>query len=115
MKYLLQSAIDTEVFESVDEYTFKNRHHAVLDGGKARYSGLAVSFDGEHIMVEGGILSVKEWAILSRYLCLNPIQGAKLGGWVREPESVYFVLPRGRKEVLHQMNGDNFVRIRKAA
>lgn len=95
MVYLLRLNVDTERWEEVDEYTYKNRGSAVCeDGETARYSPDWAIVNEGTISCNMAVVSVASLAILAHYTSATlPQIGGK--GFVQVPETIKFKRGKG--------------------
>jgi hypothetical protein len=116
MTHLLQTFDNAEVWEEVDEYTFKHRQNVVKGSAKDGYSprygqGYVVVHDDGTTTISGN-RSPKVLGIICRFLNVSiPSQDRMPGGWIRD--KVEMVLVKGLKGciILHQMHGDNYRKV----
>jgi hypothetical protein len=106
-RFYLQTAADSKVWESVDEYVFKHYAKAVLPTGEKRYSGNRIwTTEGKLNLALTGV-DTNDLGIIARFLSVRVDQGTIPGGYVRSPEFVKLAFQQNRV-VLHEIGGENF-------
>lgn len=104
MKQFLQTT-DRLVWESVDEYTFKNRDLALDEKGVPRYTGnyIITTNDGSVHDLHCTGLTSQELSIVMRLLAIQPHTGSVPGGWLREPIAIVFKPKNPRQSQIIRM------------
>jgi hypothetical protein len=111
-EYFLQRPDD--IWEKVDDFTFKNWEKAVTADDTKRYNGNRVLRTPEgRLSVITEAMTPKDFGTLLRFLGIshNDSPPSVPGGFLRSPEFVKF--RRGSQILLHETNGETF--IKKAA
>jgi hypothetical protein len=111
----LQLAHDPIGWEEVDEYTWENYEQALgPDGQKARYTGNMVLTEGDKIMIHGEDLTARDMCVIMRFAGVkgNEAPQSLTGGFVRSQDFLRF--RKGKKEWIHETNGDNHYKRTKA-
>jgi hypothetical protein len=105
----LQLANETNVWEEVDLYTWKNWENALDREDKKRYTGNRVSCDAQGITVQGTRLTKRDFAIIARFCGVrdSDAPGSVANGFVRNPEFIRFNIRK--KTVVHEVHGRDYV------